>query len=318
MPSTSSHPDAAHHEVHPATDGPQPVPDEPAPVTAQPADLPEQPSRTRAFDDLAVGDTVAPAQSGSAGTGSAGSGRRARRRSSSCTRRAPRPDGARARSRRGTRSVVGNHGLDRVVVHHDLVDEAVDQGSGEIGRDRRHETDPQRRQPRTQDRHRDDHPLPQPGDLGVDVHHLVVRDDVGTADLEHPTVAAALPSTPMRYASTSRTAIGCTRVSTHRGVVMTGRTSVRWRNISKLALPDPMTTAARKLGRAAPSPAPGRARPRDGSRGAATAHRRRRRPVRRGRRSDRRRRSAAASRKFSAAVRSRVCQSESEPIECTR
>ena len=41
-------------------------------------------------------------------------------------------------------------------------------------------------------------------------------------------------------------AIGWQRVwVTHRGVTMTGSTSVRWRNISNDALPEPMMTAAR-------------------------------------------------------------------------
>ena len=39
--------------------------------------------------------------------------------------------------------------------------------------------------------------------------------------------------------------IGWQRVSTQRGVIMTGRRSVRWRRISNEALPEPMMTAAR-------------------------------------------------------------------------
>ena len=39
--------------------------------------------------------------------------------------------------------------------------------------------------------------------------------------------------------------MGWHSVSTHLGVTMTGRTSVRYRSISKLAEPAPMTTAAR-------------------------------------------------------------------------
>ena len=43
----------------------------------------------------------------------------------------------------------------------------------------------------------------------------------------------------------SRTAIGWHLVRTHFGVVITGRTSVRERSISKEREPDPMITAAR-------------------------------------------------------------------------
>ncbi len=40
-------------------------------------------------------------------------------------------------------------------------------------------------------------------------------------------------------------AMGCTRVSTQRGVTIAGSTSTRLRSISKLADPEPMMTAAR-------------------------------------------------------------------------
>ena len=40
-------------------------------------------------------------------------------------------------------------------------------------------------------------------------------------------------------------AIGWQRLSTHRGVTMTGSTSTRYRSISKLAEPEPMMIAAR-------------------------------------------------------------------------
>ena len=43
----------------------------------------------------------------------------------------------------------------------------------------------------------------------------------------------------------SRIPIGWQRVATHRGVIMTGRRSVRCRRISNDALPEPMITAAR-------------------------------------------------------------------------
>jgi hypothetical protein len=39
--------------------------------------------------------------------------------------------------------------------------------------------------------------------------------------------------------------MGCSRLSTHLGVIITGSRSVRCRSISKLADPEPMTTAAR-------------------------------------------------------------------------
>ena len=39
--------------------------------------------------------------------------------------------------------------------------------------------------------------------------------------------------------------IGWQRVPTQRGVIMTGRRSVRWRRISNDALPEPMIAAAR-------------------------------------------------------------------------
>ncbi len=50
---------------------------------------------------------------------------------------------------------------------------------------------------------------------------------------------------PTSSRSTSRTAIGWIRVSTQRGVTITGSRSVRWRSISKEAEPEPMITAAR-------------------------------------------------------------------------
>ena len=40
-------------------------------------------------------------------------------------------------------------------------------------------------------------------------------------------------------------ATGCDRVSTQRGVIITGRRDTRWRSISKDALPSPMIIAAR-------------------------------------------------------------------------
>ncbi len=49
---------------------------------------------------------------------------------------------------------------------------------------------------------------------------------------------------PTRYRSTSRTAMGWIRTSTHRGVIITGSRSVRCRSISKDTDPEPMMTAA--------------------------------------------------------------------------
>ncbi len=60
------------------------------------------------------------------------------------------------------------------------------------------------------------------------------------------------PAAPTRQRSTSRTAIGWIRVSTQRGVTMTGSRSVRYRSISNEAEPEPITTAARSSVTATP------------------------------------------------------------------
>ncbi len=57
--------------------------------------------------------------------------------------------------------------------------------------------------------------------------------------------AAVLEARPTSQRSTSRTEMGWQRLSTQRGVTIAGRTSTRYRSISKLADPDPMMSAAR-------------------------------------------------------------------------
>ncbi len=54
-------------------------------------------------------------------------------------------------------------------------------------------------------------------------------------------------STPSRYPSTLRIAMGWLGVPTHRGVTMAGRRSTRYRRISNDALPEPRIMAARSV-----------------------------------------------------------------------
>ena len=69
------------------------------------------------------------------------------------------------------------------VAHHDLVAEALDERSRDARRDGADEAHPVRAQAWRQDRHRDHQPA-QPAQPGVGQHHVPVRQDVGTADLD--------------------------------------------------------------------------------------------------------------------------------------
>ena len=94
-------------------------------------------------------------------------------------------------------------------------------------------------------------------------------------------IASRRPSTPVRSSSASSRAIGWVRVSTQRGVTITGRRSTSWRRISQLMPPSPITMPARNA--VVGAFAAGSTRPRAGCAGAATG-RRCRRPGRRDRR----------------------------------
>ena len=84
-------------------------------------------------------------------------------------------------------SGVGYPTIDVVIgAHNHIGGEASHQRLGQPDRQRGHDVDPMRRQPGAQHRHRDDHPTGQPGHLGVNLHHLLVGEYVGSADVEHP------------------------------------------------------------------------------------------------------------------------------------
>ena len=74
--------------------------------------------------------------------------------------------------------------LDVVLVGDGVVAQRLDQRLGDRLRHGRHDVDPVAREPRRQDRDRDDHPVGQAGDRCVALHHLAVGDDVGPADVE--------------------------------------------------------------------------------------------------------------------------------------
>ena len=61
---------------------------------------------------------------------------------------------------------------------------------------------------------------------------LCVGNTVGSADLEDRALAGSMSSAARRYSSRSSIAIGWAPVSTHRGVIMTGRRSTSARTIS--------------------------------------------------------------------------------------
>ena len=101
-------------------------------------------------------------------------------------------------------------------------------GRATLGGKRRHQTHPERGETGAQHRDRDDHPAPQSGLFGVDLHHVLIGQDVGSADLQRPGSTGASSSMARTSRSrTSLTAMGWQRVRTQRGVVITGRTSVR-------------------------------------------------------------------------------------------
>ena len=76
--------------------------------------------------------------------------------------------------------------------------EALDQRPRDAGVDRRDEPDPQRRQPRREQRHRDLGPRPLAEHVGHHVEHLAVGEDVRAADLHLAPRGRRRPPAPAR------------------------------------------------------------------------------------------------------------------------
>ena len=131
-------------------------------------------------------NTIPPDQSGSDGTGSAGL-----RPTSSASAHDVVTSTSRVRAnassmaRRNDKRSRGTERGDGVVAHDDLVLETVDQRTRQPDGQRRDQAHPVRRQPRRQHGNGHDEARPQPRDVRVELHHLLVGDDIGPADLEH-------------------------------------------------------------------------------------------------------------------------------------
>lgn len=86
----------------------------------------------------------------------------------------------------------------------------------------------------------------QAGDLGVPIQQVGVRQALlgpPTSSWLGPSIVAA----PISAATTSTTAIGCTREFIQSGTVCTGIRSLTCRMISNEVDPEPITTAARRV-----------------------------------------------------------------------
>ena len=90
------------------------------------------------------------------------------------------PDG---RPEVGRSEVIGSCRPTLVGNHH-LVLERVDERPGDGDRQRGDEAYPQRRQTWGEDRYGGDEASRQAGDLGVGLHHSLIRENVGAADLD--------------------------------------------------------------------------------------------------------------------------------------
>ena len=74
--------------------------------------------------------------------------------------------------------------MGRVVAHHRLVAQSLDEGARDLRRDRRDQVDPVRRERRREHGHRLQVPRETAG-VGIAEHHLAVGEHVGAADLHH-------------------------------------------------------------------------------------------------------------------------------------
>ena len=106
--------------------------------------------------------------------------------------------------------------------------QALDQRPGDADVDRGDQPDPQRGEPRRQQRHRDPQRRAPVQRRGHRLHHPAVGRHLRAADLD--LAARRLPGSRARRAgsaTTSAIAIGCVRVETHRGVTIAGRRLTR-------------------------------------------------------------------------------------------
>ena len=143
-------PDSADDAVHGAPHQPQPLAGEPAPLTADALDRGEH----RVGCDLAL-DDLHVAQHGAAGPARVG---RERVGGGAAPQLGVGPGGRDVEVHHLAQGhldglavaqrFAGDDLADGVVVHHDLVHQAVDERSGEVGRERGHQPDPARRQRR--------------------------------------------------------------------------------------------------------------------------------------------------------------------------
>ena len=99
----------------------------------------------------------------------------------------PRADPPQRQFDRGTEfdRLVRHEIVDRVVGHHGFLEQRSDQRAGDRERQRGQEPDPPRRQALQDERQRDHHPTWEPIQFRDDLHQVLARHDVGSADLEH-------------------------------------------------------------------------------------------------------------------------------------
>ncbi len=181
-------PRSAGEPVHEATDLPRERPRVPAPVATDLLDDLPQHVGGGVHDRPALVDVERPARPVGVGR------QRVARRAREGRRRPPGGDLAvvDALQRQPDRPLhadeplgrVGHEGADVVLAAHRLVLEGLDERLRDPGGDGCHEPDPEAGQARGEDGDRDDDPAREPGDPGVRLHQLAVRQDVGATDVE--------------------------------------------------------------------------------------------------------------------------------------